>query len=106
MSTEENIAGVAGVAEARMRGLVDAGAAHPLMADHWPVPVRWLDQWWYVPTASATVEGQAAAPVAIRAFERAPEVIAQQCDRLGRRYAAAAAAVVTRTGGAGDRGNP
>jgi hypothetical protein len=91
---------IPGVAPALMRELVDAGTAQPLMADHWPVPVRWLERWWYIRDAPTTAEERAIAPADIGAFVPAPAALAEQCESLARRYAAASAAVTAT--GAGD----
>jgi hypothetical protein len=65
--------------------LIRCGAAQPLLPGHFPVPVRWIKHWWYVPDDQAT--GPLAAADVV--FYPAPLVAAARFSHLAARVGAA-----------------
>ncbi|MGD9531937.1 MAG: hypothetical protein AB7I38_11620 [Dehalococcoidia bacterium] len=66
------------VATTRMRKLVDAGIARPLLPGRFPVPVELEGRWWHVPSAGTEV-----------VFVPAARALAAQLADLDARYLAA-----------------
>ena len=76
MSTE------AAISCARMRELIDAGAARPLLPGRFPIPVVLDSRWWHLPAAGAG-----------EVFVPAPAELATQLADLDARHRAADRAV-------------
>ncbi|GAA4554723.1 hypothetical protein [Pseudonocardia xishanensis] len=67
------------IAQPTMRQLIDDGAAAALLNDHFPVPARYRDNWWHVPS-----EADPDAP-----FRPAVEEVASEFEAMHRRRRAA-----------------